>query len=136
MLKAKKYIKRANFRWGFIVCLGVSLAALPISSLLAAFAVNMTEDPTANIGICSLLAMIISAAISGIFTAIYKKDSTVGYASLVALCVAIIMLIIGIVVNKGRLSASAFMNYGCYIGVAGICAYLSKHKNGRRRRRR
>lgn len=136
MLKVKHIIKGKSFRWSFLICLIFSLAIIPLSSLLAAFAVNMTDDPTANIALSSLMAMIISAIVSGIFTSLYKKDCSVGYAASVALCSTVIIMIIGIIINRGRLSASAFMNYGCYLGITCISAYLIKQKNRRKRRKR
>ena len=136
MLKVKKYIKQKDIKWSFLICLGVSLLAVPFISLIAAFIVNLTDDPTANIGLCSLLTMIASAVFSGAFISLYKKDSSVGFAALVTLCVVLIMLLIGAVFCNGKLSASAFMNYGCYFGVACISAYLIKNKKGRRRHTR
>ena len=114
MLKVKHIIKGKSFRWSFLICLIFSLAIIPLSSLLAAFAVNMTDDPTANIAVSSLMAMIISAIVSGIFTSLYKKDCSVGYAASVALCSTVIIMIIGIIINRGRLLSRDNL----YIGIS------------------
>ena len=135
MLKTKRGKDGGIFR-DFIFCFGFSALAIFLLSLVSAMILNMLDDPTAILGIFSLSTMILAAIVSGIFSVKLRREATVGYAALVALSVVLIMLLVNVIMSGGKISAAAFMNYGCYVGTYCLGAILGKHIGGRKRHRR
>ncbi len=135
MLKGKR-----SFLWGkgvgnYLICLGFSALIIILTSLIFSLIANSSSDPTKNLGIFSLATLLISAILGGFFTSKLGRGESIGYSLLVALSVVLIMLISCIILGKGKISGSAFMNYGCYLGVYAMASLLGK-RGGRRRRHR
>jgi len=127
MLKGKKYIK-SDGAIKFLICFGFSAAMIILCSFIMALIASASGDPTRMVGIYSLVAMIVSAALGGIFSGRMRGDGGTVYALLVALAVVIIMLLIALIVRGGKVGGSAFMNYGCYLGVSTLAAILGKKR--------
>ena len=136
MLNVKKYIKSDDGAVKFLICFGFSLAMILICSLIMALVANSSEDPTGKIGICSLVSMTISAIAGGIFSSRMRGDGGVLYALLVSLAIVLVMLLIAVITCSGKVSGSAFMNYGCYLGIFTISAILGKRHTNRHGRKR
>ncbi len=134
MVKIKKR-KRETGGLGFfllgILCSGILIV---VSSFIMAVIASGSGDPTSKIGAYSLIALLLSAAISGICISRIKGDGGFGVSALTALAVALIMTLIGIISSGGRLTLACFMNYGCYLGVSVIFAYLGRKKEKRHKR--
>ena len=131
-------IKRAfkNSIWGsFMICALLSGACILLFSLIFALIAGSLDDPTGNLGIFSLCAMLISAAISGFINSRIKGEGGVGFATLVALSIVLIMLLINVIACGGKISLSAFMNYVCYLGVSALASYLGDKRAVKRRHR-
>ena len=136
MLKGKKYIKTDGGAVKFLVCFGFSIAAILVCSFITSLIAGGSKDPTGMIGIFSLAAMLISAAAGGVFSSRIRGEGGTVYAALVALAVVLVMLLIAVILCGGRVSAGAFMNYGCYLGVSALSAFLGKRRATHRVHRR
>ncbi len=117
----------------FILCFSISVLLIILFSLISALIVGTLDDPTKNIGLFSLVAMILSAMVSGVICARIKDDSSLRFAALVGLAVVLIMLLINVIICSGRVSLGSFMNYGCYLGTYALSAFLGRKRNGHRR---
>ena len=129
-----KHIKKRLFTNSHIspifIAAPLTVAVIPIVSLIAAIIANMSSDPTKNLSLYTLAALIVAGAISGVVNTRIKGDGGLLFATLIAVGVSLIMLIISLIVN-GKIPASALMNYATYIGATLAAAYL-----GRKRERR
>ena len=134
MLGQKK-IKRSGGGNIFIPCVIISLVVILALSFVMALVANSTSDPTANIGIYSLLVLVLSGGVCGFCMSRAKGEGGVLHALLVSLVVSIFMLIIALIAGGGKLSLGSFMNYGCYIAVAVLFSYLGKKRERRHRHR-
>lgn len=136
MLKGKKYIKTDGGAVKFLICFGFSAVVIIVCSFITSLIAGSAKDPTGMIGIYSLAAMLISAAAGGVFSGRMHGDGGTVYAALVALAVVLVMLLIAVIICGGRVSAGAFMNYGCYLGVSTLSAFLGKKRATHRVHRR
>lgn len=132
MLKGKKYIKTDGGALKFLICLGFSALLMLVCSFIMSIIAANSNDPTGMIGICSLIAMLLSAVGGGIFSVRMKGDGGIPYAILVALGLVLLMLLIAVISCGGKVLGSAFMNYGCYLGVTAMSAFLGKKKTTHR----
>ena len=120
---------------GFILCFAISILLIVLFSLLSALILDGLKDPTKNIGMFSLGAMVLSAMLSGILCSRIKSEGGLRFASLVGLAVVLIMLLINVIISSGRVSLAAFMNYGCYLGAYILSAYLGRKRDGHHKHR-
>jgi hypothetical protein len=95
----------------------------------------MTPDPTGKIGIFTLIMLIVSSAVSGIFTSWQNPTEKIGFSMTAALGITLVMLLIGIIISAGKLSGGAFMNYGCYFGTYALLSYLGMRAKDKRKRK-
>ena len=135
MYRGKHFLVKDNWAVVFLICLAISAMAIILFSLIFALIANMSKDPTGNLGIFSLLTMILGAAASGFATAKIKKENAIGFSALVSLALVLIMLLICVIMN-GKVSGSAFMNYFCYMGVATLFSLLGAREKSHKRHRR
>ncbi len=134
MLKIKKRGGRsAAISLG--LCVAASLLCAGVISLILALAANSSADPTGKIGIFSLIALLISATLSGLVNGAMNRERGGGFFALIALAVVALMMIACLIMTGGKIGAAAFMNYGCYIGVYILSALLAKKSKGKRHRR-
>ena len=134
MFRNKEALNNSPFL-RFALCFGLSIGVLLISSVIFAIIANSLDDPTGKLGIFSLLAMLISAAVSGYLCSRIKGEGGVGFAALVALALLLIMLLINVIICSGKISFAAFMNYICYFGVASLSALLGGKGKGHKKHR-
>ena len=119
----------------FILCFAISILLILLFSLLSALILDNLNDPTKNLGLFSLGAMILSALMSGAICSRIKSEGGLRFASLVGLAVLLLMLLISVILSKGKVSLAAFMNYGCYFGCYALLSYFGG-KGGRSKKRR
>jgi peptidoglycan/LPS O-acetylase OafA/YrhL len=119
----------------FILGAGTAAVALLVCSLIAAAIAYSDSDPTGKIGIYSLAALIISAAIGGSVTSRLTGDGGVRYAALTSLTVVMVMLLCAVITGGGSPKLSALMNYLCYLGVSVGAAHLARPRKRRHKRR-
>lgn len=135
MFNGKKFSLKGNLAVTFLICLAISALIIILLSLIFALIANASGDPTGNLGLFSLTALIIGAAASGFVSAKIKKEGAVVFSALVALALSLIMLIICVIMS-GKISLAAFMNYLCYIGVATLSAFVGSREKKHKRHRR
>lgn len=133
MLKRKGLL--SNNLGRFFISLGFSALMIVVLSFVFALVAGKLTDPTKNLAIFSFAAMLISAAAGGIFSA-RISEGKLSFSLLSSVAVILIMLIVCIIANGGKIPASAFMNYGCYMGVYLLASLLVKGSSKRRRHRR
>ena len=86
--------------------------------------------------IFSLLALIISAVSCGIITTKIYPNGGLGFCATVALAITLIMMLCGVIVTVGKLSAGSFLNYFCYFGSFTLSSYIGrKMSDGKKHRR-
>ena len=125
-----------NIYKSFLICFGLSVGIIVAVALLFALLSSILDDPTGNLGLFSLFALLISAAVSGFISSRIKGEGGVRFASLVALATVLIMLLINVITCGGKVNFGAFMNYICYFGVASLTALLGKKRSNHRKHRR
>ena len=133
MLKRKGLL--SNNLGRFFISLGFSTLMIVVLSFVFALVAGKLTDPTKNLAIFSFAALLISAAAGGIFSA-RISEGKLSFSLLSSAAVLLIMLIVCIIANGGKIPASAFMNYGCYMGVYLLSSLLGKGSGKRRRHRR
>ena len=119
----------------FLISFCISFLLILLLSLLSALIACSLDDPGKVIGLFSLGTLLISAAISGVLSSRIKGDGGFKFAILVALAVVLIMLLINVIICNGKVSGGSFMNYGCYMGVAALSAFLGRKRDRHRRHR-
>ena len=134
MHKAKATIKDGLAKC-FIICFAISGLLIILFSLFSAFIVGALDDPTKSIGLFSLAAMILSAIVSGIICARIRAEGEIRFSCLVGLAVVLAMLLINVIISKGKVSLGAFMNYGCYLGAFTLSALLGRRRVNHRHHR-
>lgn len=133
MHKGKRLSLKGNIAMTFLICLAMSALVIILLSLIFALIANMSKDPTGNLGIFSLVSLLLGATISGFASAKIKKESAVGFSALVALALTLVMLLICVIANSGKIPVSAFMNYACYNGVATLSAFIGSRERRHKR---
>lgn len=132
MYKGKRF-SSDNTALSFLICLGISLSVIIMLSCILALIANTSKDPTGNLAVFSLCALLISGAVSGFITARMKKS--MAFVALTALAVLLVMLIACIVISC-KISGGALMNYACYMGISCLFGFLGSREPKRRRHRK
>lgn len=134
MFKGKR-INDGGIMKRFIISFCISFLIILLLSLLSALIAVSLDDPSKVTGLFSLGSLLISAAVSGVLSSRIKGDGGVKFAILVALAVVLIMLLVNVIVCSGKVSGGSFMNYGCYMGVAALSAFLGRKRDRHKRHR-
>ena len=136
MNKLKKYINGGSPLVKFLICLGFSAIVLIATSFVMAIIASATKNPGGVVGIFALLSMLLSAVAGGIFSAKMNCSATLLQNALVPLALVLIMMLFAVIMGGGKIPGSAFMNYGCYLGVVMLSAVLGKMQPKRHRHKR
>jgi hypothetical protein len=120
----------------FLTCVAICMGIILILSVIGALIAIGLDDPTGSLPMLSLGVIIISAIAGGVCCSRIKGDGGVGFASLVALSIVLIALIINVIACAGKVSPASFMNYLCYFGAASLSAYIGRRKRGQKRHRK
>lgn len=119
----------------YFICLGASALAMLLFSFVMALVASLTENPGGLTDILSLVALVLSGVFCGVFGAKFNKQKNIFLPAIVALSVALVMLVVCIILS-GKVSGSALMNYGCYMGIALFSAFLGSREKKRRKHRK
>lgn len=133
MLKIKKSSKPGTL--AYIPAVLISVAVIFLLSIVMALVASGSDDPTAKIGIYSLVAILISGAVSGFFISKIRGEGGVLYSLFVSLGVSAFIIIAALIASGGRISGGSFMNCACYAGVFTAFAYLGRRREKRHRHR-
>ena len=132
MLFNKKMSKSAYT--DFIKCIIYSALIIPALSFIGALIVNMTENPISYVSTASFAVLILSAVLGGAITA-KMMSGQIKIPIFSALFITLVMMIIGLIANRGAIICSAAMNYVCYLAVYTLTAVLSRGKGKKRSKR-
>ena len=135
MLGSKRSADGNKIAKTFLICFAISVLLILIFSLISAAVVGALDDPTESVGLFSLISMLVSAAMSGFINTRIKGEGGTKFSLLVGLSVVLIMLLINVIISEGRVSPGSFMNYGCYLGVCWLCAFLGRKRDRHRKHR-
>ena len=112
------------------ICIFSFLAVMLLSSML----ILATKNPLANSDIYSPLSFALAGGIAGF---LLRKCGGNGKIPLFCPPLFILLgLLIGLFLSGGKISPSALLSQGIYLGAAFLAFYLAKRKDGRRRRRK
>ena len=120
--------KRKEFGLTALMLLGAAfaLAVLMIVSFVLSLISSMTKDPVSLIGALSLVALILSGAISGFVTSKVNGDGGVLVAILSSIISAFTILAIGLIWKGGAIKLSVPLNLTVFIAVSVIASLLGK----------
>ena len=88
----------------------------------------MGSDPTALTGIFSIISLLLSSCVMGIFVSRRRGEGGVALAALCALIFAAIMLSVELIAKRGAVSAPFAINIASAFGVCIITAYLTRKR--------
>ena len=131
-------IKRTenNILVSFALSIGICIVSAAVISFILALVANSSDNSTENIPLFALASLLASAAVSGVIISRMKGQGGIRFSALVSLAFVLMLLLVSVIANKGAVPPSAFMNYGCFMGMATLSAYLGRKKDTKRRRRR
>jgi putative membrane protein (TIGR04086 family) len=107
-------------------------ATLVLMSLLFSFFSYSMSDPLAITGLCSILSLVITAAVGGVVISRVKGDGGMAISVLSALLLCLILLLIGLIITGGELPLGCIISYLCYIAIAALSGFLGRKRNRRR----
>lgn len=106
-----------------------------ISAFVGAIILSRTENPTAHVGVCGMAALFITAATSGFAVSRYKGDGGVLPAVLSSLFFALVVLVIGLICDKGKLPFISVINVGAFMIISTLSAMCGRKRERKRRRK-
>ena len=118
-----------------LIGVAISVIIFAIATLVLTLICYNTENPTGNLGIFALSALLVSGAAGGFFLS--RNKSRFGFGNTVAssIITAMIIMVISMAANGG-ISTFQLMNSGCYIMTSVLFAILGKGgRRGRKKRR-
>ena len=133
---SKNFLRNNNPLPRYIICFGASISAILLSSFIMAIIASSTKNPGGLTDILSLVALLLGGIFCGVFTTAFYKSGSMGFLCLVASGVVVAMLVSCLIISGGKISASAFMNYACYLGVALLFGFFARSKGKKRKIRR
>ena len=129
--------KRKELGLTALMLLGAAfaLAVIVAVSFVLSIISSMTKDPTSLIGAFSLIALILSGAISGFVTSKVNGDGGVLIAALSSVISAFAILAIGLIWKGGAIKLSVPLNLIVFIAVSVIASLLGKKRPKRSKHR-
>lgn len=120
---------------GFVFSLLFSTLIIILLTLIFACVANSSSNPSGNLGIYSLISMLLSAAVGGYATGRINKSRGIALSLLTAGSVISVMILVCLISSGGKIPIGAFMNYGCYFGVFALSDLLARRASGKRHKR-
>ena len=136
MQKRKSHKRERNVFQSVLIGAALSAAVLLVFSLISSLILGMTDNPLALADDISLVALLLSAAMSGYTISRRARSSGMLISSLSSLLLCLVLLLVGAIVAGADLSGKVFLNYLCYMGVALLFARLGGIELKRKRRHR
>lgn len=117
----------------FFISYAMAISVIILLSLISSLVMLSIDNPTGNLGIFSLCIMLLSALIGGFITAKITDEGNLRFCVLTALGVLLTMLLANVIISSGKVTAGAFMNYGCYFGVFMLSSFFALKAPKRRK---
>ena len=114
----------------------ISTAALLVSALILSGILLVLKNPTAAIKPASLIIFLLCGAVSGFLTAKIKGKGGVAVSVISAFIFVVIMLLVALIVCRGKISGAALMNALCFMLTAALFAYFGRERKKNFRRRK
>ena len=135
-MKKRKKARNSQGKCGFFL-FGIlfSLGFLLVLSLIAAIFLTSVKNPTKNLGAVSLAVFLIGAAMSGFVNSKRGGENGILSSVITSGAFTLLMLVISLILAKGKLSGMVFMNYICYMLVSAFFAFIGRKRTTRHRRR-
>ena len=114
------------------LCSGILLIIL---TMISAFIVFYTKNPTSLIGLISIAVMLLTGAISGFSISKLKGEGGILISCLSSLLFILILLMIGLIAGGGHISLGNIINYLCYMAVSLLFSFFGRKKEKKYRRR-
>ena len=120
---------------GKTVIFGITLSSALFLTLafIAALISSRLEDPSASVGVASLVAFLLSGAICGFTTARMRTDGNIRLPMLSAILFVLILFSVGMGVKRAALPSIIMINLGAYAVIFWLFALLGKKKKRKRR---
>lgn len=113
----------------------VSTAVFFVCAFLSAIILSRLENPTAKLGMVSLIAFLTGGAVCAFSTAKYKGEGGFAPAMLSSLFLTLVLLLAGLIMTRGSLPLITIINLLCYLGVSALAAIIAvRRPSGHRRR--
>ena len=132
-MKKKKSTDNGIFL--LLISVGVAISAIILWAMIMAIIAYFGKNPSETVGVFSLIALILSAFTTGLIITRLSCDDGIKFTLLASLALILILLLITVIAEKGNVPASAFLNYGCFIGISVFSAFIGRKKDKKRRRR-
>ncbi len=120
----------SSFLFGVLLSFGFLISL----SLIASIFLISAKNPTKNLGAVSLAVLLICALISGFVNSKRGGENGIAYSVVTSLSFTLLLVIISLILTKGKMGGMLFMNYLCYMMVAAFSAFLGKRRKRTRRR--
>ena len=126
--------KKATLPRALISGVGISFAILLIFSRIFSGIIMTASNPTGSIKTVSLVTLLVSGAVSGFVISKAKGDGGTFTSLLSSLVFIGIILAVSLILTKGRVGGTIFMNCLCYFLISLFSSFLAKKRYRRRRR--
>ena len=108
---------------------GISLLSVLSFSILFGIIAMLFNNITGVIPLFSMLTVILSAALSGVIVSRMITNGNLGLSVLSFLLSWLILMLIGVIINKGSLPLSVFLNLVIFVGISTLCSYVFKKRD-------
>ena len=127
---------RRDMKISRVLIFGVifSFITLFTVSILLSGLIMTTANPTGSAKRLSLVALLVSAAISGFTVAKRKSEGGAMSALFTSLIFAGLVLVISLISSRGSIKGVVFMNLLCYVMISVFFSFFAKKRQRRRRR--
>lgn len=137
MHKSKGYKKsrkkERNTFQSVLIGAGLSAAVLLLLTLISSAVLMLTDYPLAAAETVSLVALLLSAALSGYMISHRAHDNKMLISSLSSLLFCLVLLLCGLIGSCGDVSGKVLLNYLCYMGIGLLFARIGGIERKRRR---
>ena len=107
---------------------GFALATVTATAFLLALISSFTKNPTALTGILSLIALLLSGAISGYVTSRVNGEGGALIGILSTVVSALLILTVGLIWRGGSLNLGMPLNLLAFIGISVLFSILGKKR--------
>lgn len=107
---------------------GFTIVTIVITSFIFAIISSFTKNPTALTGILSLVALLLSGAISGFVTSAANGEGGALIGILSTVVSALLILTVGLIWRGGALNLGMLLNLLAFIGISVLFSILGKKR--------
>lgn len=113
---------------------GISILSIIVFSVIFGALAMLFQNINSMIPLFSMTTVIASAITSGIIISRLISNGNIGLSTLIFLLSWLLLMLVGVIINKGVLPLSVFLNFIIFVGVASLSSYLFKKRDRRMKR--